>query len=293
MSTNKLLVTAAIVTTIGASMGLLAAAVSFIGNGNAVAMDQAPLAHVDVAPVLVKRIRHWDEFNGRISAVEFVEIRSRVSGYVTRVDYKEGDEVRRGDLLFAIDPRPYQAVLNSAAAQLERARATALLAKGRDLRARKLLPSSAVSQDEADARHATHAQSEADVLNAEAAVDIAQLNLGFTEVRAPIDGRAGRAMLTAGNCRVGSDLADHDGFTGSGLRRFRSGRAKLSPLQRKRAPGSWQHADSARCARRRGELCAHGNGRLSRPPGRLGDCGRSHPCRYVRAAPSVPPAGGG
>ena len=165
-------------------------------------MDKTPPVQVDVAPVLVKQIRHWDEFNGRISAVESVEIRSRVSGYVTRVAYKEGDEVRRGDLLFAIDPRPYEAALNSATAQLERARATAVLAKGRDERARKLLPSSAVSQDEADARHATHAQSEADVLNAEAAVDLAQLNLEFTEVRAPIDGRAGRAMLTVGNLAV-------------------------------------------------------------------------------------------
>jgi multidrug efflux system membrane fusion protein len=121
---------------------------------------------------------------------------------VTRVAYKEGDEVRRGDLLFTIDPRPYQAALASATARLEHARAAAVLAKSRDQRARRLLPSSAVSQDEADARQAMHAQSEADVLNAQAAVDIAQLNLGFTEVRAPIDGRAGRAMLTVGNLAV-------------------------------------------------------------------------------------------
>ena len=202
MNANKLLVTAALVTTIAASIGLLAAAVASTGNRDAIAMDHTLPVQVDVAPVLVKRIRHWDEFNGRISAVESVEIRSRVTGYVTRVAYKEGDEVRRGDLLFVIDPRPYQAALNSATAQLERARATALLAKARDQRARKLLPSSAVSQDEADARHAAHAQSEADVLNAEAAVDIAQLDLEFTEVRAPIDGRAGRALLTVGNLAV-------------------------------------------------------------------------------------------
>jgi membrane fusion protein, multidrug efflux system len=77
-----------------------------------------------------------------------------------------------------------------------------LLAKSRDERARRLLPSSAVSQDEADARHASYAQSEADVLNAEAAVELAELNLKFTQVRAPIDGRAGRAMLTVGNLAV-------------------------------------------------------------------------------------------
>jgi multidrug efflux system membrane fusion protein len=205
MKINKLVVAAVLVATIGVPIGLLAATKALTGFGDAVAMDKAPPVQVDVAPVLVKQIRHWDEFNGRISAVESVEIRSRVSGYVTRVAYKEGDEVRRGDLLFAIDPRPYEAALNSATAQLARARATAMLAKGRDERAQKLLPSSAVSQDEADARHASHAQSEADVLNAEAAVDLAQLNLEFTEVRAPIDGRAGRAMLTIGNLAV----ADH------------------------------------------------------------------------------------
>jgi multidrug efflux system membrane fusion protein len=201
MKTNKLLVAAVLITTIGASIGLLAAR-ALTGDTDVVAKDHIPPVQVDVAPVLVKRIRGWDEFNGRISAVESVEIRSRVTGYVTRVAYKEGDEVRRGDLLFAIDPRPYQAALSSATAALERARATALLANARDQRAQKLLPSSAVSQDEADARHAAHAQSEADVLNAEAAVEIAQLNLEFTEVRAPIDGRAGRALLTVGNLAV-------------------------------------------------------------------------------------------
>jgi multidrug efflux system membrane fusion protein len=202
MNANKLLVTAGLVAIIAASIGLFAAAVASTGNRDTVVMNHTPPVQVDVAPVLVKRIRHWDEFNGRISAVESVAIRSRVTGYVTRVTYKEGDEIRRGDLLFVIDPRPYQAALNSATAELERARAAALLAKARDQRARKLLPSSAVSQDEADARQATHAQSEADVLNAEAAVDIARLNLDFTEVRAPIDGRVGRALLTVGNLAV-------------------------------------------------------------------------------------------
>ena len=111
MKTNKLMVAAVLVATIAAPIGLIAAAGALTGYGDAVAMDKAPPVQVDVAPVLVKQIRHWDEFNGRISAVESVEIRSRVSGYVTRVAYKEGDEVRRGDLLFAIDPRPYEAAL--------------------------------------------------------------------------------------------------------------------------------------------------------------------------------------
>jgi multidrug efflux system membrane fusion protein len=202
MKTRTLLIAAAILTVVAIPLGFLAATGELTGNGEAVAMGLTPPVQVDVAPVQLKRVQRWDEFNGRISAVGAVEIRPRISGYVTHVAYKEGDEVRRDDLLFTIDPRPYEAALNSATAQLQRARATALLAKSRDERARRLLPSSAVSQDEADARHASSAQSEADVLNAEAAVELAQLNLEFTRVRAPIDGRAGRAMLTVGNLAV-------------------------------------------------------------------------------------------
>jgi membrane fusion protein, multidrug efflux system len=157
---------------------------------------------VDVAPVLVKHIRQWDSFNGRISAIEAVDVRPRVSGYVDSISYREGDEVRRGDVLFTIDPRPYQAALDSAKARLDRAKASVVLAKLRDQRALRLLPSSAVSQEEVDSRHATYLQSQADVLDAEAAVSIAELNLQFTQVRAPIDGRAGRAMLTVGNLAV-------------------------------------------------------------------------------------------
>lgn len=152
MKTRAVLIAAALLTTIGALLGLLAANGTLTGDRETTAMGRTPPVQVDVAPVLLKRVQRWDEFNGRISAVGSVEIRSRVSGYVTHVAYKEGDEVCHGDLLFAIDPRPYEAALNSATAQLQRARATALLAKSRDERARKLLPSSAVSQDEADAR---------------------------------------------------------------------------------------------------------------------------------------------
>jgi membrane fusion protein, multidrug efflux system len=203
MKTSKTIVAAVVVATVAA---LIAAAGVLAGDSDTAPMNRTPAVQVDVAPVLVKRIQHWDEFNGRISAVESVEIRSRVSGYVTRIGYKEGDEVRQGDLLFAIDPRPYQAALHSAKAQLERARATALLAKARDERARKLLPSSAVSQDEADARYAAYAQSEADVLNAQAALKLALLHLEYTEVRAPIAGRAGRAMLTVGNLAIADQV---------------------------------------------------------------------------------------
>jgi membrane fusion protein, multidrug efflux system len=182
--------------------GLFAVAISLSGCKDAIAVSAVQPADVDVAPVLVKPIRYWDEFNGRISAIGSVEIRPRVSGYVDRVAYREGDEVRRGDLLFAIDPRPYQAVVDSATARLERARATARLAQARDQRAQALVQTNAVSRDEADIRRATYAQSQADVLDAEAALAVAKLNVQFTEVRAPIDGRVSRAFLTVGNLAV-------------------------------------------------------------------------------------------
>jgi membrane fusion protein, multidrug efflux system len=182
--------------------GLFATSFALSGCHEAVAPSSVAPVSVDVASVLVKWIRSWDEFNGRIEAIGSVDIRPRVSGYVERVAYKEGDEVRRGDMLFTIDARPYQAAFNSSAARLQRARATAMLAQRRDRRAQTLITTNAVSQEEADIRNATYLQSQADVLDAEASLDMAKLNLEFTEVRAPIDGRVSRAMLTVGNLAV-------------------------------------------------------------------------------------------
>jgi len=158
-----------------------------------------PPAEVSAAQVVVKPVRQWDEFNGRIAATDAVEVRARVSGYIERIAFKEGDEVKSGDLLFVIDPRPYKAAYDSAAAQLERARASAQLARARDERAGTLLADNAISREEFDTRQAGRAQGEADVRAAEAAVTTAELNLGFTEVRSAIAGRVGRAMLTVGN----------------------------------------------------------------------------------------------
>ena len=181
---------------------LLSVAVSIGGCDDTTAAADVRPVEVDVAPVIAKPIRSWDEFNGRISAIESVEIRPRVSGYVERVAYKEGDEIHRGDLLFTIDARSYRAAVNSAAARLQRAQALAALAELRDQRAQALLPTSAVSREEADTRRTTYLQNKADVLDAEAALAVAKVNLEFTEVRAPIDGRVGRAMLTVGNLAV-------------------------------------------------------------------------------------------
>lgn len=158
-----------------------------------------PPAPVGVARVVAESVQEWDEFNGRISAIDTVEIRPRVSGYVERLAFKEGDEVKIGQLLFVIDQRPYRDALDNATAQLERARATAAQALSQDRRGQTLLAGKAMSGEEAETRHSTYAQAAADVHAAEAAVATAKLNLEFTEVRAPVAGRTSRAILTVGN----------------------------------------------------------------------------------------------
>ena len=149
--------------------------------------------------MLSRSVRQWDEFTGRISAVETVELRPRVSGYIDRVAFEEGQEVRRGDLLFVIDQRPYLAALQQAEAALERARSEARLARTQDERAQTLIDAQVISREEFETRRAASAGSDAAVRGAEAAVASARLNLTFTEVRAPISGRAGRALVTTGN----------------------------------------------------------------------------------------------
>lgn len=169
------------------------------GDQGEAAARLPPAPEVSVAQVLSKPVRAWDEFTGRVAAVETVELRPRVSGYVERVAYEEGQEVRKGDLLFLIDQRPYRAELARAEAGLAQARSEAALARTQDERAQTLADAHAVSQEEVDARRAAVAQTSAAVRAAEAAVTNARLNLQFTEVRAPIDGRAGRALVTVGN----------------------------------------------------------------------------------------------
>jgi len=160
---------------------------------------------VGVAAVGTRPVRAWDEFNGRVSAVENVSLRPRVSGYIEAVAYKEGDEVKKGDLLFRIDPRPYRDALNDVQARLERAKTVEEMAHTQAQRANKLIAANAMSREEFETRSADLAQARADVRAAEAAVAAAKLNLAFTEVRSPISGRAGRAMLSVGNLAKADD----------------------------------------------------------------------------------------
>jgi multidrug efflux system membrane fusion protein len=165
------------------------------------ATDKKPLspAAVEVAAVVTKPIRLSDEFNGRVAAINSVDVRARVTGYVDKVAYREGDSVKRGDLLFVIDPRPFRDALDSAKATLEREQAAAAFADIQEKRAQALHASNAISQEEYQNRDSDLAQSTARVHAAEAAVAMAELDLSFTEVRAPVDGRTSRAQLTRGN----------------------------------------------------------------------------------------------
>lgn len=183
-----------------AALALLSAAGAISLSGCAEAPAQARSAtSVTVAAAIERQIVDWDEFAGRIEARESVEIRPRVSGYLQSVHFDEGSEVRRGDLLFVIDPRPYEADLARAEAELQRARAAARLAEDDAERAAKLLETRAISREEYDRRGAEREQTAAAVAAAEAAARAARLNLQYTRVTAPISGRVGRAEVTPGN----------------------------------------------------------------------------------------------
>ena len=167
------------------------------------APPSAPPPEVSVAPVIEKRVKDWDEFTGRLQAVETVEIRPRVTGYIDKVAFTEGSLVKRGALLFVIDPRPYQAEYDHAAADVKRFKTALDLGRIELVRVQRLRDSGAVSEEELDERKSTVAQAEANVAGAEAALEAASLNLNFTRVTSPIDGRVSRAEVTRGNLVTG------------------------------------------------------------------------------------------
>ena len=148
---------------------------------------------------VAREIVEWDEYIGRLESPETVEIRARVSGYLDKVHFKEGKEVKRGDLLFTIDPRPYQAEYDRAQAEHQRAESQADLAKSDAERAKNLIATKAISAEDFDTKTKTYTSALAAVKSAKAAVDSARLNLEFTEIRAPISGRISSALVTEGN----------------------------------------------------------------------------------------------
>ncbi|MGZ8916475.1 MAG: efflux RND transporter periplasmic adaptor subunit, partial [Methylobacter sp.] len=160
---------------------------------------QGPPPNVKIAQPLTQEVMEWDEFTGHIEAVESVDVRARVSGYLEKVNFKAGAKVKKGDLLFLIDPKPFKAQLNYAEAELERAKSRRDLAKNDQERAERLFRAKAISEEEHDARSTGLYEATAAVKSAEANVYSARLNLEFTQVRAPIDGRIGREQVTEGN----------------------------------------------------------------------------------------------
>ena len=180
----------------------LAGAIAIVLSGCGLhAQEEAmpPPPQVGVAEVQIRNLAGWDEFTGRISAVESVQLRPRVGGYIERVLFAEGQEVEAGEVLFRLDARSYRAAYDQAQAELSRVRSRAELADSELQRALKLAQSNAISNEAVEQRQAALAQARADVRSAEAQLAAARLELEFTEVRAPISGQAGRALVTAGN----------------------------------------------------------------------------------------------
>jgi RND family efflux transporter MFP subunit len=158
-----------------------------------------PPPAVTVANPLQKEITDWNEYTGRLTAVESVEVRPRVSGHIASIHFVEGQEVKEGALLFVIDKRPFEAEVNRAEARLSQAKAAQSLANANLERAKKLASTQVISKEEADVRVSEAMQADADVEQAIAQLDSAKLQLGFTDVRSPITGIASRHLVTRGN----------------------------------------------------------------------------------------------
>jgi membrane fusion protein, multidrug efflux system len=154
---------------------------------------------VSVVQPVSREIIEWDEYIGRLESPETVEVRARVSGYLDKVHFKEGKEVKKGDLLFTIDPRPYQAEFDRADGDYQRALNQSELAKNDAERASKLGGARVISTEELDTKTKNYNAALAAAKAAKGTADLAKLNLEFCQVRAPIDGRISRALVTEGN----------------------------------------------------------------------------------------------
>lgn len=168
------------------------------GDTREVPNSHAP-STVTVAPVIAQTITEWDEFTGRLKAPESVELRPRVSGYIERVAFSEGTVVKAGDLLFNIDDRPFKAEVARLQANLANAQSELTLRSTEYQRAKTLSLKGAIAQELVDNRLAAYQQAQAAQQSAAAALQLAELNLSYTRVVAPIDGRVSNAMITRGN----------------------------------------------------------------------------------------------
>jgi RND family efflux transporter MFP subunit len=164
-----------------------------------------PPSPVTVAHPVQRTVTDWDEFTGRFNAVEQVEVRARVTGFVLSVDFKDGAVIKKGDLLYTIDPRQYEAAAEQAQGQLDDAKAKVDLAQKELERAATLVKTQAISENILDQRNQALAGAKAAMLQAEGALKQAQLNVEFTRVVAPITGRVSRHLVSVGNLVQGSE----------------------------------------------------------------------------------------
>lgn len=158
-----------------------------------------PPPQVTIAPVEQQELVEWEELTGRTAAIDYVEVRPRVSGHIEKVLFESGQLVKKGDVLFTIDPRWQKATYEQREAELAMAQVRLDNAERDAKRNAQLLAGKAISKEEADGREAKFAEARAGLLAAKAARDSARLDLEYTEIRSPIDGRVSRALVTAGN----------------------------------------------------------------------------------------------
>lgn len=181
---------------------LLASPLFFLKNSDAIAESapsQPQAVPVSVATVDSKEVDIWSEFSGRLTAVDIVEIRPRVSGTIDKILFTEGSEVKQGQALFVIDTKPYEAELSKAEAALATATAQASLAETEMSRAEKLITEGTITRREYDSRANNKKVAEGNIKSAEAAVKLARLNLSYANIKSPITGIISRAEITAGN----------------------------------------------------------------------------------------------
>ena len=191
-------------------LAALAAFLLFSVTGHSRAKPQAAtntaLPAVTVAEVIHRPLREWQEFSGRLQAVNTVEVHPRVSGFIDRVAFTDGARVKKGQLLFQIDPRPFQAEVERLAAERTRSVSDLDLAKANRARAERLIGAHAISREEYERQVASEASAQGALGSIDASLQAARLNREFTEVRAPIDGHVSRAIITAGNLVTSASL---------------------------------------------------------------------------------------
>jgi len=158
-----------------------------------------PPTQVQVTGVVIRDLRQWDDVTGHLEAIDSVEVRPRVGGFIDEVRFKDGAKVKKGDVLFQIDPRPFQTEVDRLAAEVERARAKSIVAGADGERGQRLIAQNAVARSEFERLQAEASSAKADLAAAQASLRMAQLNLEFTRVISPIDGRVSKAIITRGN----------------------------------------------------------------------------------------------